>query len=436
MATSALSTKITGRAMELPIHGRGVVGSANALRPGANPMTNWSITAADSKLPTEGGGVLRGRDIVCFSHDWTGDPLSKTHFMRLLARNNRVLWVNSIGYRAPTASKADLRRALNKLAAATHPMREVEPNLFVLSPLAVPAYGMGTIRAINRGLLTWQVRRAMKRLGFRRAINWVFNPAAALLAGRLSEEQIVYHCVDEYTAFSGVAGGALAALEQELLHKANAVIVSSERLYGSKKSDRAPTVLVRHGVDYEHFRRALDPETCVPDEIASLPRPIVGYFGLMAHDWFDLDLMVRVVERMPAVSFVFLGKVTMDLSRLQRLPNVLLAGRKPYQLLPAYCKGFDVGVIPFPINEVTLNANPLKMREYLAAGLPVVSTRIPEVEAVGQCRIADDAAGFERAVCEALSDSGSAVERSRAMQCESWAARLEEIESHLSQVLV
>src|ERR671925_489933 len=83
--------------------------------------------------------VLRGRDMLCFSHDWSGDPLSKTHLMRLLARDNRVLWVNSIGYRTPTASKADFSRAFWKLAAAASPLREVEPNIFTLNPLAIPA---------------------------------------------------------------------------------------------------------------------------------------------------------------------------------------------------------------------------------------------------------------------------------------------------------
>src|SRR5437762_1377866 len=95
---------------------------------------------------------IEGRNIVCFSHDWNGDPLSKTHFMRLLARKNRVLWVNSIGYRAPTASAADVRRAVRKLAAAMNPLREVEPNLFVLNPLAVPAYGLAAVRSLNTTL--------------------------------------------------------------------------------------------------------------------------------------------------------------------------------------------------------------------------------------------------------------------------------------------
>jgi hypothetical protein len=114
-----------------------------------------------------------GRDILCFSHDWTGDPLSKTHLMRLLARNNRVLWVNSIGYRTPKVNRADFSRAWKKLTASRQPLREVEPNLFVLNPLAIPAYGLGVVRSLNRWWLRSQLVRAMRKLGFQRPINWV-----------------------------------------------------------------------------------------------------------------------------------------------------------------------------------------------------------------------------------------------------------------------
>src|SRR6266550_4135968 len=91
--------------------------------------------------------MLVNRDILCFSHDWTGDPLSKTHLMRLLARRNRVLWVNSIGYRTPSVNKADIGRAWRKLKAARQSLKEVEPNIFVLNPIAIPAYGMRVARA-------------------------------------------------------------------------------------------------------------------------------------------------------------------------------------------------------------------------------------------------------------------------------------------------
>jgi len=239
--------------------------------------------------------VLRGRDILCFSHDWTGDPLSKTHLMRLLSKDNRILWINSIGYRTPTVSKADASRALKKLRAATERIKEVEPNIFVLSPIAIPAYGNESLRLLNRHLLLFQVKRAMRKLGFQQVINWIFNPPAAVIARRLGEDKLIYHCVDEYTAFSGVSASVMADFENMLLQKADLAIVTSERLLKSRSKINPDTVLVRHGVDHAHFRKALDPETRVPQEIRDLPRPIIGFFGLIA-DWVDVDLMTDVAK--------------------------------------------------------------------------------------------------------------------------------------------
>ena len=397
------------------------------------PMTMATNTGG-RRPAADPGELLRGRDIICFSHDWSGDPLSKTHVMRLLARDNRVLWVNSIGYRTPTASKADITRAFKKLAAAATPLSEPEPNIFVLNPLAVPAYGNPRIRDLNRHLLRFQVRRAMRKLGFRRPLNWVFNPAAAVIAGTLGEERVIYYCVDEYTAFSGVSSRALADLEEQLLRRSDLVIVSADLLYESKSPFNPRTVIVRHGVDFEHFRKALDPATVVPAEVASLPRPVIGFFGLIA-DWVDLELMAQVAERYPGGSLVLLGKATTDTTVLERLPNVHLLGRKTYESLPAYCKGFDVALMPFRINELTLNANPLKVREYLAAGLPVVSTAIPEVEILGQCRIGRDGESFLREVAAALEDPGPSAARSEAIRKESWAARVDEIRRHMAEQL-
>src|SRR4029078_13293068 len=120
-----------------------------------------------------------------------------------------------------------------------------------------------------------------------------------------------------------------------------------------------------------------------------LPRPIVGFFGLIA-DWVDTDIMAAIARRYPTGSLVVVGKATTDVSALQKLPNVHLLGRKPYADLPAYCKAFDVAINPFRINELTLAANPLKVREYLAAGLPVVSTDIPEVHVLEDVRVGVD----------------------------------------------
>jgi glycosyltransferase involved in cell wall biosynthesis len=370
--------------------------------------------------------------MLCFSHDWTGDPLSKTHLMRLLARDNRVLWVNSIGYRAPSASKADLGRVVRKLSAAATPLREIEPNIFVLNVLAVPAWGSAWGKKLNAHLLRLQVRRAMRKLGFSRPINWIFNPAAGVVAGALGEERLIYYCVDEYAAFSGVPTASFMELERRLLRRADLVVVSAERLYRSKAQLNPHTFLVRHGVDYDHFRKALDPALSIPEEIAHLPRPVIGYFGLIADDWVDIPLLVHTAKSFPNASLVMLGKITTDVTLLRRVPNIHLLGRRPYESLPAYCKAFDVALIPFPVSEVTLNANPLKAREYLAAGLPVVSTPIPEVEVLGQCGIGATPDAFVERVHRALERPGPDPGRSSSMESESWQARLEEVRGHLA----
>jgi hypothetical protein len=162
--------------------------------------------------------ALRGWDIVCFSNDWDGDPLSKTHIMKILARDNRVLWVNSIGNRAPRASVSDARRAWKKLSDVARGLTEPVKNLHVLAPLYVPAYGSEAVRRANGELLRLQVRRAMRRLGMRRPISWSFLPSAATVAGRLDEELVVYHVVDEFSAFSD-ASQHVAELEARLLRR-------------------------------------------------------------------------------------------------------------------------------------------------------------------------------------------------------------------------
>jgi glycosyltransferase involved in cell wall biosynthesis len=368
--------------------------------------------------------------MLCFGHDWGSDPLSKTHVMRILARDNRILWINSIGYRTPTASGRDVRRALRKAKAFLEPVREVEKNIFVLSPAAVPANSISAVRGLNRILLRRRIRAAMRSLRFERPINWIFNPTGSLVAGFLDEDLIVYYCVDDFTSFSDAGTVSMQQMEQTLFQRADLVVVSSDRLLKSKARFNPRTVLVRHGVDFEHFRKTLAPETVVAKEIADLPRPVIGYFGLMSADWVDVELMVKVAEHFSASSLVLLGKVAMDMTGLDRLANVHFLGRKPFEDLPAYAKGFDVAILPFPVNAVTLSANPLKVREYLAAGLPVVSTRIPEVEVLGEAYIVDTHQEFIHAIETALKDPGPNAARSESMRGQSWEARVQELRSH------
>jgi glycosyltransferase involved in cell wall biosynthesis len=349
--------------------------------------------------------------------------------MRVLSKDNRILWINAIANRMPTASSKDMSRIYKKLKSFTEPVKEVEPNIFVLNPLAIPTYGASAIRTFNQKFLLSQVKGAMKKLGFGRPLNLVFNPAAGLLAGKLDEEMLIYYCVDEYTAFTGVASG-LKEIEEELFKKADMVVVSADKLFESKAKYNKNTFVIRHGVDFAHFQKSLYESTKIPDEIANLPRPIIGFHGLLA-DWVDYDLLAKVAEHFKEGSVVAVGKTTVDaekvIKKIQGIPNVHLLGRKPYADLPAYCKGFEVSLNPFAINELTLAANPLKVREYLAAGLEVVSTAIPEVEILEMCRIGRDHDGFIKEIEEALANPRSRQEISESVRAEGWEARVDEL---------
>lgn len=394
------------------------------------------LLAETKSSPRRVGEALRGRDILCFSHDWSGDPLSKTHLMRILSRDNRILWVNAIANRMPTASKKDFSRIVQKVYSFAEPIREVERNIFVLNPLAVPAYGSRTIRGFNQRFLRSQVLRAARKLKFERPVNMVFNPAAGLLAGRLGEEKIIYYCVDEYTAFTGVSAG-LRTIEEDLFRAADLVIVSAEKLLESKKAYNRNTFLIRHGTDWRHFRKAVEVETEIPEEIAHLPRPVIGFHGLLA-DWVDFELIKKIAERFSGGSVVLIGKITVDAEErvkiLNGIGNVHFLGRKPYEQLPAYCKSFDVGINPFVINELTLAANPLKVREYIAAGLITVSTDIPEVRMLENCIVAAGHEDFLSKLAVALDSPRRREEISDSVRHESWEAKVEELREILAKI--
>jgi glycosyltransferase involved in cell wall biosynthesis len=373
--------------------------------------------------------MIEGQDIICFCNDWDGDPLSKKHIMSRLARRNRVLWVNSVGVRNPTASVYDLKRVIQKVRAFSAGHKQVADSINVFTPLVIPFHGNSLARWINRKALRWSLLRTCRRLGFRNPITWVFIPASAEVAGTLNERVLVYHCVDEYSEFSGTDKPALLALERHLIEKSHCVIVCSDRLLESKRKYNENTFLVTHGVDVAHFRKACDPQTVVPEEMKAIKRPIVGFFGLIA-DWVDLGLIRFLADARPEWSFVLLGKVTTDTKIVEGVANVHLLGSKPYQELPAYAKGFDVAILPFAVNELTLNANPLKLREYLAAGLPVVSTAIPEAEKLkGALQVGRTKEEFLEQIDAVIRSgkTGPQMSISLEMENESWDNKVEEL---------
>ena len=380
--------------------------------------------------------MIESHNIICFANDWDSDPLSKKHIMLRLSRKNRILWINSLGNRNPSASVRDLKRVFKKIQAFGRGCREVAENIHTFSPLAIPFHGSAAARALNRFFVAWSVRRAYRRLGFKNPITWTFLPTSGEVVGALGEKLIVYHCVDEFSEFTGTDKNAILDMERTLLQKADQVLVSSGPLYETKKLHNPHTSIVTHGVDLDHFRKACDPKMVLPIDIAGLGRPVIGFFGLIA-DWVDLNLIRFLSVSRPSWSFVLIGKVDTDISVIEGLANVHLLGPKSYSILPSYCAGIDVAILPFVVNQLTFAANPLKLREYLAAGLPVVTTDIPEARRLGEhLRVSATYDEFMAHIEVYLAGgAGPQLSISDAMAGESWDAKVEEMSSLIEPLL-
>lgn len=374
--------------------------------------------------------MIENQTILCFASGYDAPPTSKHHVMHLLAERNVVLWVNYHASRMPTASSSDLAYIARKLGQVLAGLKSPRPNLHVLTPLVIPLPGSAWAQRLNRALLVGQIRRALHRVQAGPVQFWAFTPDVAYLLGKFGEQKTVYYCVDDHSQFTGYNREQVLRDEAELCRRADLVVTTSMALQEARQPHNPNTVLVPHGVDYDHFSRAFKEDLPAPADIAAIPHPRLGFFGLL-RDWVDLDLLAEVARRRPDWHIVLLGDSTVDLTPFRSLPNMHFLGRKPYADLPAYCRQFDVGLIPFKINDLTRAVNPIKLREYLAAGLPVVSTPLPEVKVYGpSVNVAEGPEAFAQGVSNGLNGQAGVSRRSArvdAMRGEGWLAKVEQV---------
>ena len=380
--------------------------------------------------------MMSGQNIICFANDWDADPTSKHQVMKVLARENKVLWVESIGLRRPGASAGDASRILKKIRKFVRGPVCVAPNLYVVTPLVIPFHDVKGVPTFNAWFLAHYIRRQARRLGMKDFQLWTFLPTTAPMIRYLKSRKVIYYCVDEWSAFTFLNGRLMEQMETDLIKQSDLVITSAEKLYASKRHLHPKTYLVPHGVDSEHFGKACLPSTIVPKELEGLPTPIIGFWGLI-HEWIDIDLIYQVASQRPQWSFVLIGKTGVDCSSLKMLSNVHLLGVRSYDTLPAFAKGFTVGIMPFKINRLTENVNPIKLREYLAAGLPVVSTPLLEAQAYrGVVRFGANADEFIDALDLAVKETSEASVRMRleSVRGETWVARVDQISQYIKSL--
>jgi glycosyltransferase involved in cell wall biosynthesis len=375
-----------------------------------------------------------GPPIVCFANDYRGDPTSKHHIMRALAEYTDVLWVESAGMRRPRLSNPlDLRRIGARLQRSAAGVRREAGRVRVVSPLSLPLPGSRVASVVNRWLYRRAVQGALAQAGLRRApLLWVYTPTVAPYLSALPRVGLVYHCVDRWWAFADYDERVMRECHAQLCRQADVVFASAGELHADcqRYTDRA--YLVRHGVEWAHFAQAALAPPERPADIADLRGPIIGFFGLI-HEWVDQEVLCRIAGAFPDATVVLIGRVQVDDSRLRAVPNIRLLGQRAYADLPAYAAAFDVALVPFVRNDLTVAVNPIKLREYLCAGLPVVATALPETEWLRdrrRLRLATSPEQFIAAVGALLADGRDPAARRAAAQAEaseSWTGRCAEM---------
>ncbi|MFO1081028.1 MAG: glycosyltransferase [Reyranellaceae bacterium] len=367
------------------------------------------------------------RDLVVFGEDWGRHPSSTQHLVKRLAGTRRVVWVNSIGLRRPRANLGDLGRVVDKLARrrrAEAPAAARPASLSIVPPLAVSWPGSSLAAWTNRRVLGWQVRRALERRDIRRPILWTSLPTAAPLVGALDERAVVYYCGDDFSALAGVDHAPVAALEERLVDRADLIVAASPELAARFPSSR--TLLLPHGADIAHFGAP----TTVADDLRR-DRPVAGFYGSIS-EWFDVALLADVARLMPDWDFVLVGEVRCDVAPLRALSNVRLLGPRDHADLPRYVQHWQASLLPFRDTPQIRACNPLKLREYLAAGTPIVSTPFPALRPyLGLVEVAPSAGAYAAAIRNAAVDTRRNVYRRSAVRSESWEQRAAELDHAL-----
>lgn len=380
--------------------------------------------------------------VVAFANDWGTDPTSKHHLMRLLAERTAVLWVEASGMRRPTAaSGADWSRIAKKLGKMTGALRPGAPGLVVLSPPALPFPTSAIARAVNARLYRRSVRRALLQMQCGpRPLLWVYTPTVARYLDALPARGLVYHCVDRWWAFKDYDADEMRRCHEILCRRADHVFVSSRELEQDCVQLTGRVSYVPHGVEWEHFHRAVAEPLSRPPDLPGRGRPMVGFIG-MIDEWVDQELIQEVAAANPHADVVVIGAARVPIDALGRLPNVHVLGRKPFADLPAYLAHCDVALIPFQLNELTRAVNPIKLREYLSAGVPVVTTALPELVPFREHEGVDvvaDRAGFVAAVTRRLiapADSATRRRLSESMRAEGWPGRLDQMLQRVEYLL-
>jgi glycosyltransferase involved in cell wall biosynthesis len=327
-----------------------------------------------AELPETGSPSSRFDGVICIGgEDWWYH--NRGHFdfqiMRRLAERWPVLFVNSIGVRMPSPSEGSkfLARIGRKALSLGRGLSRIENGFHVFSPLVLPGERG---QRMTGWALAPQIRLAASMAGIRRPLLWVHCPAGADLVDAIPSDFVVMQRTDRFEAFPEADGAVVSRQIAKLKQRADLVVYCASHLMTEEAGEVRRSLLLTHGADVSRFAEAGRSPSPEPPDVAFLPRPRVGFVGGIDAHTFDPELFLAVARSLPDMVFVMVGGVSLEPGWCP-LPNVHFLGRKPYDDVARYMAACDVLIMPWNDSDWIKACNPIKLKEYLATGRPVVT---------------------------------------------------------------
>ena len=376
--------------------------------------------------------------------DWWYHNRAHSDFQVLvrLAKTHKVLLVNGIGMRMPMPGRTSrfLYKIWRKLKSVLRFLRRPEPslpNLYIFSPLPFPLYHSKAGRRFNAWLIRQQIRLAAWWAGIHQPVVFATLPTAWPIAAKLDYRTLIYNRSDKHRLFAEADQTYIAELENALFKHADLILyVNGHMLREESDQTGERARLFDHGVDLELFR--FDGSAAEPADLHAIPKPRIGFFGSLRSHMVDFALLCHVAKSIPEAQLVLIGDTQDSIEEFDGLDNVRFLGFKPYAQIPNYGLHFDVALMPYRDNEWIRYCNPIKLKEYLALGLRIVSTDFPEAyryeDHISITKDADDFVAKIRRALEHPADGGSRAVLRRVVESDTWDNRVGELLTLLDDI--
>lgn len=331
----------------------------------------------------------------------------------------------------PNAILADIQSKLQ--------FKEVDPHIWevkLCSYSSLNVYQDVIQHPLDQQFMGWSIEVLKQIFHIQHTVSIIDLSFWSPLVFSLKDNKTIYDCMDEHAGFADTPP-KLLTLEPNLMIKSDAVVASSKPIYHEVKRYNCSAHLIRNAGEYEHF--AMGDAKKAAMDLPEVKGPIIGYVGAIA-DWFDMKLVHELATRNPDWNFMLIGNTHISsIEEISKCNNVFLLGEKSYDELPSYIQSFDVCIIPFLINNLTLATNPVKVYEYLAAGKPVVSSDLPELRTMQEyVWLASGTQQFECSIHAALlkTDQEKHIDKRRLFAAKhTWKKRYESFKAIISKNL-